>query len=252
MTLTFKQVDSTNAELKDMLLNKHYLLRIPSIKYAYAVYEEETDTMLGVVTYGSIQFQTVLKSVSSMATYDNTLELNRLYIEEFARQKYENLASQLVAYSLRQLKKMNKIIVSFADNGTGNPETYAHIGYIYQACNFYYCGKSKGSLKAYNGYGQRGGHWLKGTKYRFVIYPSTKNRYIYIAGDKRFKKKVFPTLTHKPEEYPKGYERTYEVGVPAIDDRIVYDRETGDEYLESDFVRTKLYKEYFIDTDMYR
>lgn len=249
MTLTFKEIKSSNKDMKDMFLNKHYLLRVPPIKYAFGVYEEET--LLGAVSYGSIQFKTILQSISSMSTYDNTLELNRLYIEEFARKKYENLASQLVAYSLRQLKKLNKIIVSFADSGTGNPETYAHVGYIYQACNFYYCGLSKGSLKAYNGFGKRGGHWIKGTRYRFVIYPNSKYRYVYIAGDKRFKKNILHTLTHKPKEYPKDYERTYEVGKPAIDDRVIYDRDTGDKYLESDFVKTSLYKEYYIDTDKY-
>ena len=249
MNLTFKEIKPSNKDMKDMFLNKHYLLRVPPIKYAFGVYEGET--LLGAVSYGSIQFKTILQSISSMSTYDNTLELNRLYIEEFAREKYENLASQLVGYSLRQLKKLNKIIVSFADTGTGNIETYAHVGYIYQACNFYFCGVSKGSLKAYNGYGRRGGHWVKGTKYRFVIYPNSKNRYVYIAGDKRFKKKVYKSLTHKPEDYPKDYERTYEVGKPAIDDRVIYDRDTGDKYLESNFIHTKLYKEYFIDTDMY-
>lgn len=249
MNLHFKEIKNTNSEMLDMFLNKHYLLRVPNIKYAFGVYER--DTLLGVVSYGGIQFKTVLQSISSEATYENTLELNRLYIEEFAREKYENLASQLVAYSLRQLKKLNKIIVSFADSGTGNPESYAHVGYIYQACNFYYCGLSKGSLKAYNGFGKHGGHWIKGTKYRFVIYPNFKYRYVYIAGDKRFKKKILPTLTHNPEEYPKDYERTYEVGKPAIDNRVIYDRDTGDKYLESDFVKTPLYKEYYIDTDKY-
>lgn len=250
MTLVFKEIERNNTEMRDMFLNKHYLLRLPTIKYAYAVYDED-DTMLGVVSYGSIQFKTILQSISSESTYDNTLELNRLYIEEFARGKYENLASRLVSYSLRQLKKLNKIIVSFADSGTGNLESYSHVGYIYQACNFLYCGKSKGSLKAYNGFGARGGHWQKGTKYRFVIYPNDKYRYVYIAGDKRFKKKILPTLTHKPEEYPKDYERTYEVGKSAIDDRLIYDRKTGDKYLEKDFIKTSLYKEYFIDTDKY-
>ena len=221
MNLTFKEIKPSNKDMKDMFLNKHYLLRVPPIKYAFGVYEGET--LLGAVSYGSIQFKTILQSISSMSTYDNTLELNRLYIEEFAREKYENLASQLVGYSLRKLKKLN----------------------------FYFCGVSKGSLKAYNGYGKRGGHWVKGTKYRFVIYPNSKNRYVYIAGDKRFKKKVYKSLTHKPEDYPKDYERTYEVGKPAIDDRVIYDRDTGDKYLESNFIHTKLYKEYFIDTDMY-
>lgn len=249
MTLKFKELDTKDSDMRDMFLNKHYLLRLPSIKYAYGVYED--NTLLGAVSYGGIQYKTVLQSISVKATYENTLELNRLYIEESARQKYENLASQLVGYSLRQLKRLNKIIVSFADSGTGNPDSFSHVGYIYQACNFYYCGLSKGSLKAYNGYRRRGGHWLKGTKYRFITYPSSKYRYIYIAGDKRFKKDILPTLTHKPEEYPKEYERTYEVGKPAIDDRIVYDRETGDQYLESDFIHTKLYKEYFIDTNKY-
>ena len=44
----------------------------------------------------------------------------------------------------------------------------------------------------------------------------------------------------------------YTIGDMSVGtERFILDRQTGDTYKESDFIHTKLYKEYFIDTDMY-
>lgn len=258
--MIFKKVKSNDPYVVDTCLTKHYLHRTPSIKYAFVAYEDETENPLGMITFSIPQFPSVLMSIcnNKVATHDNTMELSRLYVEQWAREKYNNLASQIVSKAIRWFKPMNKIIYSYSDRGAEDSKLgaiksdYKHQGYIYQACNFWFCGVAKGSFKAYNGLGKRGGNWVKGRKYRFVIYPNNKNRYIYVAGDKRFKRLVRQNLKHKPEQYPKGDEMEYTIGDMSVGtERFILDRQTGDTYKESDFIHTKLYKEYFIDTDMY-
>lgn len=232
--MIFKKVKSNDPYVVDTCLTKHYLHRTPSIKYAFVAYEDETENPLGMITFSTPQFPSVLMSIcnNKVATHDNTMELSRLYVEQWAREKYKNLASQIVSKAIRWFKPMNKIIYSYSDRGAEDSKLgaiksdYKHQGYIYQACNFWFCGVAKGSFKAYNGLGKRGGNWVK--------------------------RLVRQNLKQKPEPYPKGDEMEYTIGDMGVGtERFILDRQTGDTYKESDFIHTKLYKEYFIDTDMY-
>lgn len=112
------------------LLNIHYAKRIPSISYAFGLYDDEV--LVGVITYGtppSSQLRSGL--LKKYPTAHNVLELNRLCL----KYNKKNEASMLIGRSLRLLPK-NNIIVSFADIKQG------HIGTVYKATNFTYLGLS--------------------------------------------------------------------------------------------------------------
>ena len=87
--------------------------------------------MIGVVTYGTPPSSTLRKGVAGDEYKYDVLELNRLCLLNNGK----NEASFLVGNSLKMLPK-NKIIVSFADI------SQQHKGFVYQACNFLYCGLS--------------------------------------------------------------------------------------------------------------
>lgn len=112
------------------LLNIHYAKRIPSISYAFGLFEG--DTLVGVVTYGtppSSNLRNTLLKDNPDCT--KVLELNRLCLLN----NKPNEASRLVGRSLRMLPS-NYVIVSFADTAQG------HIGTVYKATNFTYVGLS--------------------------------------------------------------------------------------------------------------
>lgn len=257
--LEIYSVPNNDPRLKDLCLNHHYLHRMPSTKYCYALKHKGEDTKFeGMVVYGTIQFKTQLQNIcnNGVSTRENTLELKRSYVSDDVRKTYDNVMSMFISRTLRHLKTINNfIIVSYADTGIdkyGNSFAgYSHFGYIYQASNFMYLGSRVGTFKRYAGYGsQSGTNWKKGVYYRFSNYPTIKELYIYIAGNKRFKKHVIQNLKYKPKAYPKGYERTYDENAYSLD-RLIFDRTLGKWYLESDFVNTPLYKKYFVDNKGY-
>ena len=78
--MIFKKVKNTDPYVVDTCLTKHYLHRTPSIKYAFVAYEDETENPLGMITFSTPQFPSVLMSIcnNKVATHDNTMELSRL------------------------------------------------------------------------------------------------------------------------------------------------------------------------------
>lgn len=198
--VTFREV--SYKETKPFLLYKHYAHRMPSISYSYGV--EMSGKLVGVLTFGSPASRNLVIGVAGKEYAKNVIELNRLYIDEGISKT--NLASQLVSYGLKKLKPLNKIVVSYADSGMG------HIGYIYQATNFLYTGKTKTRTDKWVGVGKHSRHYENGCSSTYRAVRSPKYRYIFIAGDKRFKRGVLSHLNYKPVPYPKGDDRHYKVG----------------------------------------
>lgn len=114
----------------EIVKERHYLHRQCPISKAFALVDEERN-IRGVVTYGVPCSSTLLKGVCGEEEAHNVYELNRLWIDPNSP---KNAASYLVGHSLKMLDK--EIIVSFADTSVG------HVGYVYQATNFLYCGLS--------------------------------------------------------------------------------------------------------------
>lgn len=197
----------TRSDCEDFVLNIHYAKRWPSISYAFGLFDG--DNLLGVVTYGTPLSSTLRAGVAGPELALSVLELNRLCLRDNKR----NQASMLVGRSLKMLPQ-NRIVVSFADTEQG------HFGYVYQATNFGYYGLSaKRTDWKIRGmehlHGQTISDMVKGSNGRaaalrekfgddFYLKPrSRKHRYIYLVGDKTFKKKTLPLIRYKQEPYPK-------------------------------------------------
>ena len=120
----------TYEQTKDWLLIKHYAHRMPSISYAFGLYEG--DYLCGIVCYGKPPSPSLCKGLCGEEYSQYVLELSRLAINSDAP---KNSASFLVGNSIKKLPK-DTIVVSFADTAMN------HNGYIYQASNFIYTGLS--------------------------------------------------------------------------------------------------------------
>lgn len=117
-------------QAKQFLLQRHYSGRVPMIIYAYGYFQQ--GILKAVITYG-IPASHYVCLCCGQQYKDKVIELNRL-----CRQKDCNISmSQFVSWSLRQLKKYGLIVVSYSDMAMN------HHGYIYQATNFLYTGKTK-------------------------------------------------------------------------------------------------------------
>lgn len=192
----------------DYILRIHYARRWPSISYAFGLFDG--DALCGVVTYGTPPSTTLRNGIAGSEYGNSVLELNRLCL----RENRKNYASELVGKSLRLLPP-NRIIVSFADTAQN------HIGYVYQATNFIYCGLSA-KRTDWKIKGQEHLHGFtvadkfRGVENRakairahygddFYLSPRPrKHRYVYIVGDRKYKKQVLSRLRYPQQPYPKA------------------------------------------------
>lgn len=189
------------------VLDMHYAGRWPSISYSYGLYENQN--LVGVVTYGTPPSSPLRSGIAGAEYSRDVLELNRLVLLN----NKKNEASWLVSHSLKKLPQ-NKIIVSFADI------SQKHVGYVYQACNFLYCGLSAkrtdwkirgkehlhGVTVADEFRGQSNRAKLMREKYGddFYLQPRPrKHRYLQIIGSKKYKKNVLNSLKYPVKSYPK-------------------------------------------------
>ena len=196
----------TRSECAPFILGIHYAKRWPSISYAFGLIDE--GELIGIVTYGTPPSAPLKRGIAGDEYKHQVLELNRLCL----KYNRKNEASMLVGRSLKNLPEC--IVVSYADTEQG------HKGYVYQACNFLYCGlsakrtdwKVKGKEHLH---GQTIADEFRGVKDRaaamrekygndFYLHPRPrKHRYLYLVGSKKFKKIVKAKIKYNFEEYPK-------------------------------------------------
>ena len=191
----------------EFVLEIHYAKRWPSISYAFGLFMD--DVLVGVVTYGTPPSATLRRGIAGEDYIGDILELNRLCLKH----NRKNEASMLVGRSLKMLPK-NKVVVSFADTQQG------HVGCVYQATNFLYCGLSaKRTDWKVRGlehlHGQTIADQFRGVNNRaeamrqkygddFYLAPRPrKHRYVYITGSKSYKRRVLSSLRYSQEPYPK-------------------------------------------------
>ena len=117
-------------EAEPWILKKHYAKRMPSISYAFGLYE--SDKLVGICTYGMPASPFLCMGICGKEYKDKVIELNRLCIES----KQKNAASFLIGRSLQMLPN-SMIVVSYADTAQN------HVGYVYQATNFFFTGTTK-------------------------------------------------------------------------------------------------------------
>ncbi len=203
----------SSKEAAPWILNKHYARRMCPISYAFGAYRDSE--IQGVVTYGTPASAPLREGIAGKEWAARVLELNRLCcVSE------KNMASRLVGQSLRMLPKPS-LVVSYADTAQG------HVGYIYQATNFFYTGLSAkrtdwkikgrehlhGATVADESRGQiNRAEWMR-EKYGDDFYLEDrprKHRYVYACGNKKQRAAMLKALRYDVEQYPKGASIRYD------------------------------------------
>ena len=197
----------TFQDCKEWILYKHYAKRIPSISYAFGLFERNTKDMVGAITYGNPGSPTVAPSICGEEERMEVIELKRLWTEDDTP---TNTESWLIANSMKEVDK--DIIISYADSDED------HVGTVYQATNWIYTGMSGGgtmwSVKDSNMH-PRSLHNVYDTiddakedlgDKLVQVEVSQKHRYVYFNCDKRRKRELMEKLKYDIKEYPKREE----------------------------------------------
>ena len=187
-------------EAISFLLPRHYSGRKPSITYAFGYYEE--NLLKAVCTFGKPASNSLCIGVCGKEYSANVYELNRLCVDG----EIKIQLSEFVSFCLRELKKYNLIIVSYADKQMN------HNGYIYQATNFLYTGATKSRTDKYVEGGKHSRHYDNEKQNGLRKFRSSKHRYIYFSCDKKHKKIFKKELRYKIENYPKEENKKYQLG----------------------------------------
>lgn len=185
----------------DFLLPKHYSGRIPSISVAFGWFI--SDELVAVCSFGKPASPSLCKGVAGNEYATNVYELNRLCRID----GLEEQLSSFVSACLRRLRVRDWIVVSYADT------EMEHNGYIYQACNFIYTGKTKERTDKYTLGNKHSRHYSNENQNGLRKIRSAKHRYIYFATlNKKLKKLWLEKLNYSVCEYPKGKNQNYILG----------------------------------------
>ena len=188
-------------DTKPFLLNIHYARRMPCITDAFGLFIDMK--LVGVCTFGQPASPSLCIGLAGQQHKMDVLELNRLAL--LPEYNGGNNASYLVGKSLKMLPN-GTFVVSYADTA------WSHVGYIYQATNFLYTGKTKERTDKYSESGHSR-HYLENETRR--QFRSAKHRYVFLVGDKRTKREMAKDLRYPVfKEYPKGDEIRYNVNDP--------------------------------------
>lgn len=177
----------------DFLLPKHYSGRKPTISYAFGYYENEV--LKAVCTFGKPASNSLCKGVCGEEYSSKVYELNRLCVDG----EIKIPLSKFVSWCLRQLKKHDLIIISYADTQMN------HCGYIYQATNWIYTGKTKSRTDKYVEGNKHSRHYDNDKQNGLRKFRSAKHRYVYFTN-KRYDLKypILPYPKEKNERYILG------------------------------------------------
>ena len=186
------------------LLPRHYSGRKPVVSKAFGLIED--GVLQAVITYGKPASPSVCVGICGKEYSGNVYELNRMCRSD----EYRKPLSHFVSATLRMLKPLDWIVVSYSDTAMD------HDGYAYQACNFLYTGTSAPHADKYvpDGSGHnRHAESFDVRKDEFSVERSIKHRYIYFCTkSKRLKKEWMNSLRYPVLPYPKGDNSNYELG----------------------------------------
>jgi len=187
-------------EAVDFLLPLHYSGRKPSISYAFGYYED--GRLKAVCTFGKPASNSLCVGVCGEEHSSNVYELNRLCVDGDIKIQL----SRFLSYCLKELKKYNLIIVSYADKQMN------HNGYIYQATNFIYTGATKSRTDKYVEGGKHSRHYDNSKQNGLRKFRSSKHRYVFFTCDKYHKRIYNKALNYNIEPYPKEENKNYKLG----------------------------------------
>jgi len=187
-------------EAVEFLLPRHYSGRKPSISYSFGYFEE--NRLKAVCCFGKPASNSLCKGVCGEAYSSKVFELNRLCVDGDIKIQL----SKFVSYCLNYLKSENLIIVSYADTQMN------HCGYIYQATNWIYTGKTKERTDKYVEGGKHSRHYSNEQQNGLRKFRSSKHRYVYFSANKKTKKEYVNCLNYPIHPYPKEVNERYTLG----------------------------------------
>lgn len=191
----------------DWLMHKHYAKRIPSISFAYGLYDQK-NILQGICTIGKPPSPSLCDGICGKENSEYVFELNRLCVNEGLP---KNTLSMFVGKVLNLLPKT--IIVSYADTSQN------HHGYIYQATNWVYTGlsdkRSEWRKKNSNNHSKSlcdkyTTEFMRESDDFEMLERPRKHRYVYFVGSKKQKKYWLKCLKYKICSYPKGENQRYD------------------------------------------
>jgi hypothetical protein len=191
----------------DWLIHKHYAKRIPSISFAFGLYDKN-NILQGVCTIGKPPSPSLCDGICGKENSQYVFELNRLCVNEGLP---KNTLSMFVGKVINLLPKI--ILVSYADTSQN------HHGYIYQATNWIYTGlsdkRSEWRKKNSNSHSKSicdkyTTEFMRNNDNFQMIERPRKHRYVYFIGSKSEKKYFNKSLNYKTFSYPKGENQRYD------------------------------------------
>ena len=199
MTGQIDEIDYKTAV--EFLLPRHYSGRVPSITKAFGWYVD--NELKAVCTFGKPASPPLCKGVCGEQYYKSVYELNRLCRVD----NFELPLSMFVSRCLKMLRSENWIVVSYADTAMH------HSGYIYQACNFLYTGKTKERTDKYTKDGKHARHYSNNEQGEYRVVRSAKHRYIYFCTtNKALRQAWMEHLKYPILQYPKEQNQNYILG----------------------------------------
>lgn len=201
-TFTVRSIESF--ECKDWIMNKHYAKRMPSISYAFGIFDEQ-NTLQGICTFGSPPSRSLCIGVCGIDNASKVYELNRFVIND----NQKNVASFFISRCLKMLPN-GLIIVSYADTSQN------HHGYIYQATNFIYTGANKKRTDKYVDGNRHSRHYKNENQNGRRKLRSSKHRYIFFTGTKKDKSMLKKQLKYIECQYPKGDNINYDASYSPL------------------------------------
>ena len=184
-----------------VIVENHYLKRKCPCSQAFGLYIDSKESsnlfekreLVGVIVFGKPASYTLCNGIAG-------------------KEESKNVESWFVSRALKECDY--DIVVSFADTEQG------HVGYIYQATNWLYCGKSKKQkyFRLKSDSKNNGGTEYKrrermpkskiieiyGEEFVEEYFSSLKYRYMYFNGSKTRKKQLIKKLKYKILPYPKN------------------------------------------------
>ena len=195
----------------EWLLKKHYAHRIPPIMESFGLYDGDRK-LQGVCTFGMpTRMFNDGDAVFGGNLSQRTLELNRLVVNENLG---KNVLSFFVSKCLMLLPKP-LCVVSYADSNAG------HHGYIYQATNWIFTGKTEPRSKFVDINGKdvhertiwsRYGSEEKALASKEIIKTQQEGKYRYFQflGSREEVQRMKSLLAYPIQKYPKGQNSRYD------------------------------------------
>lgn len=197
---------------REFISTYHYTKTMPdSTKFVFAGFY--SDRLAGVIVYGMGSSKNQYTALFPDIENGKYLELTRLWSPD---DMPKNTESKLISESFKLLPKEIEVLMSFANPSQG------HVGTIYQATNWHYCGMSSGGKQLITDDGIKkhsrllGIYRMRHPEYENItngelmdmygysyVESAGKHRYVYLLGNKKTKKKNFNKIKQYIQPYPK-------------------------------------------------